>query len=540
MLQEQESDILTSYRDLTTNRDGIRVGFWQKADHLAQAVTDCCDRRKLWFLGGFSLLYLMSTFMLAYRKPMWNDELFTFYISRLPNVSELWSALMTGADQIPPLFYLITRGSFFLFGVNHLSIRLPEAVGFWIMSLCLFRFVSKRSSALYGFTAMLFPLVTTAYDYAYEARPYGLVLGFCGLALLCWQSAADGYWRKVSLIGLVTSCAAAVSTHYYGVLIFFPLAIGELVRSISQRRFDVPIWLAFGLALTPLLLFLPLIEQARTYAANFWARPHWGSIPEFYYFLLIPALSPLVAVLVLAAGFSASDSPGGINRDQELQPKLLSHEIAAAFGFIAVPFVAVAIAVFITGAFTYRYALPSVIGFSILFPLAAARLLDGRAIIRVALMIALCAAFMVLNIRTLQTVTSVSQKESQAYNFLRSNGEGLWPIVVSDAHTFMMLAHYTPRDIASRLVYLADPEGSLRYLGQTTVDRGLLDLKSVFGLSIHDYHAYIASQDQFFVYGPIGMKYMNWLLFELTHDDMQIELKGRNEDSLLFLVSRKK
>src|SRR5262245_65490298 len=136
---------------------------------------------------------------------MWNDELFTFYTSRLPKVSDIWGALLTGADQIPPLFHLITRAAFALFGVNSLSVRLPEVLGFWVMSLCLFRFVSKRSSALYGFAAMLVPLITVAYDYAYEARPYGLVLGFCGLALLCWQSAAEGHYRKLPLIGLAVS-----------------------------------------------------------------------------------------------------------------------------------------------------------------------------------------------------------------------------------------------------------------------------------------------------------------------------------------------
>jgi hypothetical protein len=241
---------------------------------------------------------------------------------------------------------------------------------------------------------------------------------------------------------------------------------------------------------------------------------------------------------MVSAGFSTSDPLGRVRRDQELQPKLLPYEIAAAFGFIAIPFVAVTVAVLITGAFTYRYALPSVIGFSILLPLAVARLPDGRALIGVALLVALCGAFTMLSVRGLQTATSVSQKESKAYEFLRSNSEGLWPIVVSDAHTFMRLAHYTPRDIASRLVYLADPESALRHVGQTTVDRGLLDLNSVFGLNVQHYHAYIASQTRFFVYGPIRGD-LNWLLFELAMLDMRVELKGRNEDNLLFLVSAK-
>src|SRR5262245_7481376 len=108
MLQNRDSDIVADYRGLELRGHGIKMGFWQKADQLAQTVRDYCDRKKWWFLGGFSTLYLSSTFVLASRKLMWNDEFFTFYISRLPNVSELWSALMTGADQIPPLFYLIT------------------------------------------------------------------------------------------------------------------------------------------------------------------------------------------------------------------------------------------------------------------------------------------------------------------------------------------------------------------------------------------------------------------------------------------------
>src|SRR6266508_1563014 len=142
---------------------------------------------------------------------MSNDELYTFYISLLPSHSDIWSALSTGADQIPPFFYMITRASILLFGENHVSIRLPEVLGFWVMSLCLFQFVSKRSSALHGLVAMLFPLVTDAYYYAFEARPYGLVLGFGGTALLCWQAAAEGYYRKLSLMGLALSLAAAIS-----------------------------------------------------------------------------------------------------------------------------------------------------------------------------------------------------------------------------------------------------------------------------------------------------------------------------------------
>jgi Dolichyl-phosphate-mannose-protein mannosyltransferase len=367
---------------------------------------------------------------------MWNDELFTFYISRLPSVSDIWSVLSTGADQSPLFFHMITRASSFLFGVNHLSIRLPEALGFLVMSLCLFQFVSKRSAAVYGFVAMLFPLVTKAHSYAYEARPYGLLLGFCGLSLVCWQSASEGRYRTLSLIGLAVSFAAAVSSHYYAILLFFPLALGELARSLSRRRLDLPIWIAFGAPIIPLLLSLPLIEAGRTYADDFWAKPNWGSISKFYDFLLRPALLAMVAMLISSVLYSMTP-PIRLNGRNEESPPF--HEIVAAFGCVAMPVVGVILGIFITGAFAPRYALPSVMGFSILFAFAAYRLFDGRALLAVALALFLCGGFIMRMVRNLEETTEASLNHVEIYRFLRSERESRLPIVVANAHPFMEL-----------------------------------------------------------------------------------------------------
>jgi hypothetical protein len=116
-----------------------------------------------------SIGYFCDTYFRASRKLFWFDELFTVYVSRLPDLRSLWAVLMAGVDFNPPLLYVL--------------------VGFWIFCLCLYRFVSLRSSALGGLISMGFPMVTLAYWYAYEARPYALELGFCGVALLCWQGA---------------------------------------------------------------------------------------------------------------------------------------------------------------------------------------------------------------------------------------------------------------------------------------------------------------------------------------------------------------
>lgn len=508
----------------------------KRLEHLAWALSDQLEKGKLWLLCCFSILYLVVTCLFASRKLMWNDELYTFYIAQLPTMSDVWSALLTGVEVLPPFFYVATRTSFALFGVNHLSIRLPEVLGFWVMSLCLFQFVSKRSSALHGLVAMLFPLVTGAYYYASEARPYGLVLGCGGLALLAWQSAAEGYSRKLALLGLTGSLAVATSSHYYAVLLLFPLAMGELVRSRGRRRLDLPIWLAFGLAMAPLLLFLPLIERGKTYTRHFWAPLHWGGIPDSYSSLLAPAVVPLVAMLIVAAVYVKAHPFDPSRRQQAYRPLPPSHELAAALGFVALPAVAVILAKLLTGVFTDRYALPAVLGFSILLAFATYRSTDGRALIGATLVLSLCGWFVLMEARNYRREVSTSMGQAETCKFLQSVGESSLPIVASNAHTFMALTHYAPCDLALHLVYLADPEASLRYLGHNTIDRGMLDLmKPWFHLNVEEYSPYVATQQRFLVYGDLWP--YSWLLSELTAAGMRIEVRGRHGNDLLLLVS---
>jgi hypothetical protein len=65
-------------------------------------------------------MYFLLTCYRASRKLFWFDELFTLYISRLPDMATLWSALKQGVDHNPPLFYAVTRFSGSLFGEGQL------------------------------------------------------------------------------------------------------------------------------------------------------------------------------------------------------------------------------------------------------------------------------------------------------------------------------------------------------------------------------------------------------------------------------------
>jgi hypothetical protein len=116
----------------------------------------------------------------------------------------------------------------------------------------------------------------------------------------------------------------------------------------------------------------------------------------------------------------------------------------------------------------------------------------------------------------------------------------------------MLLYYYAPKDISSRLVYLADPQASLRYLGHTVVDQGILDLKSWFRLNVQEYKPYVGSHQRFLVYNRLrgerswfgcywGLSWdLSWLIYQLTEDKMQMELLGRNLDAIVYMVSHKR
>jgi hypothetical protein len=258
---------------------------------------------------------------------------------------------------------------------------------------------------------------------------------------------------------------------------------------------------------------------------------------EFYYFLLAPATLPLVALLALAAIYPATIYS---RRQRDKHPLAVAaphfHEMAAAFGFMAIPIVIVTLAMLLTGAFTDRYALPAVIGCSVIVAIASRRLLADRPAIAAILVFLLCGFFLSLGVKSVTNGAAVREARTQTIEFLRSAGTSDLPVVITDQHEFTSLAHYAPPDVASRLVYLADPDKSLSYLGHNSVEKGTLDLlKPWFHLPIEEYGPYVASRPRFLVYSNPG-HFLNWLLSDLAKGSRRVELRGRNKDSLLFLV----
>jgi hypothetical protein len=495
--------------------------------------------KQSWLLAGCFVLYLLGTCAVAVRRPLWFDELFTYHLSRLGNVSDLWSALRAGTDLNPPLSYVLVRAAHGLFGETALATRLPAILSFWVMGLCLFAFVARRCSASYAWIALLLPFATAAFPFAYEGRPYALVLAACGLALVCWQWAAAGTNRLAALCGLALGLGFAVSNHYYGAFLFIPLALGELTRTITRKRLDLGVWAALACAALPLVCFYPLLEQVRPYAVNnFYPKPGWDFVQQFYLDLLGRLVSPLVVILVFLAFATQLVPAPTATSSAPAAPALPLHELVAMIGLLALPVLGVAVSkLHGTSGFTVRYVLSAVLGFSILFASVCHRLLNGSTRLGAGVAVILAGWIALLGVWDYRRAAANAQKLAEGYSFLQDQNPSDLPVVVVDPLLHPQLSFYRPATLGFRMVYVSGPGADARYFEQHqyTVEGALLALRRWADLDVEDYDTFTGAHPQFLVFGENG-----WILSGLRARGVRLERRGSTQEQNLYFVDLKR
>jgi len=315
-----------------------------------------------------SALYFTIMFLKASRKCFWYDELFTVYLCRLPDFRHIWLAVLHGGDYNPPILYLLTRGVERVFGEGLIVTRLPEMAGVWIFGLCLYLFVARRVGRWSGLVAALFPLFTVIEYYAYDARPHGITVGWCGLALLCWQKSWEAARKRLWLVGFSLSLTGAMLTHLYAVYVVFPFAAVELFYSIRDRRMNWPLISAITL---PLAAVLPLYLS--------FTRLYWNTIPPSFghasHASLRPFFADAIGPAILVLSFSVAILALGVNRQAKASPQssgmIPARELLLAAFFVLIPVIGVAGAMLTRGPFLPRYFLSTVAGYAIFLGFAS-------------------------------------------------------------------------------------------------------------------------------------------------------------------------
>ncbi|MBF5044338.1 hypothetical protein FGE12_18210 [Aggregicoccus sp. 17bor-14] len=492
---------------------------------------------------GAVLLYLVGATAIALTRPLWNDELFTLHMASFPRLADTWTALLTGAEQLPLLYYCLMRAVVQGLGTSPVALRLPALLGYLAAGVALYVFLRRRIPQGYALTGALLLGTVPYFYYASEARPYGLILGLSGAALCCWQRLGEGRGRHLARLGLFLALLGAVGSHYYALLTVIPLGLGQLVRSLKRRRIDGGTWAALLLApALALALSLPLLASIRSAIHDFWAKAGPSDVLRFYiYFgksaglalgvaVLVTFLAPLPARLPRVAHLHRVTWRG-------LAPVLPADEWAAVLGFAALPLLQYGLSL-VTGAYVDRYVLSALLGLCILAVLPLPRLFGGAARPGLVLALLVLGAACVRELASFLRARQIQRDNEVALALLQAEAREPIPIVTNHPSLLLELTYYAPPELRRRLTYLADVGEARRILGHTSMERGVLTLVGPrFGARVEDYETFMKAHPRFYVFGSF-LPNFTWLLDGVQADGRPIELRHHDDlrQQYLFLV----
>lgn len=458
---------------------------------------------------ALSVLYFAITFALASIKIVWLDEFITLYISKLGSLRSIWNALGHGADPNPPLTYLLVLLSRKLLGSSAVAMRVPDILASWAGMLAIYAFLKRRVPPLYAAAGVLFFMCTAAFDYSFECRSYAIMFGFACISLLAWRTAIEGKHKTLGTVGLAAALAAGISSNYFGVLAFFPIAAGELFRDIRQRRIEWKVWAALALAGSTLLIYLPLINKAvATFSPYAWNKVQLDVIADSYQEMVEIILWPALGLLALGA-LMWFRRKGTTNERSTVLP---AHEAVAAFVFMLYPFIAYGIARIRGGMLSPRFVIPMCCGFAIAVSVMSYQLLRRWAWPGLALV-----ALLVAWVFAREAVVARMYYDQRLALFRIIDSIPIAPaIAVPDSLLVLPLYHYAPPEIASRIFFPVDFPEIRKYKREDSPEQNLWNGRhGIYPVPILTLDQFTAEHPSYLIAAPTD----NWMVQTLTAGD---------------------
>jgi hypothetical protein len=448
-----------------------------------------------------SIVYLVVVLILSSFKLLWLDELITLHIAKLGSASAVWHALARGADPNPPVTHLLVLLSRNVFGDHEFAYRLPAMVGYWVGLLSLFLYLKDRLPGTWALAGTVLSTTMAAFDYSYESRSYGIFYGLAMLAFLCWSRAVDPNRgtnaRRLTLIGMVLALSAGISTNYFAILAFFPIAAGECALTIMQTRemlrrsrsgeygshisilraIDPRIWIGLAVAGSTLLAYRSLIARSiAQFAPYAWNKVSLGEVADSYTEMVEIVLYPIVALFCfgIVVYFVTKRLTSFCSECRvEVIPRWLAplfnrkhprfpvpiHEGVGVLFFMLYPVLGYVVASIRGGMLSPRFVIPVCFGFAIAGTIVAFQLFGN---VRQAGMVFLCFVSAWFTARESYVGYWYEEQKQCFYKVLDHLPEAELAasqearIVIPDPLLVLTFQHYAPSAIASRVIFPVD------------------------------------------------------------------------------------
>lgn len=454
-----------------------------------------------------ALLIFTVGLLNASATKFWFDEIVTFHLAKLDNFGSMVRAVLNASDTVPPLFHWLESWPLRIFPRAELGLRILPAAGVATAAASVYFFLRRCCGPLAALVGALFPGVSLALRYASEARPYGILLGCCGVAALAWQRAAGsraaGWW-------LVAALGLAAAIHPYTIFVIAAFAAAEAWRVWTSRTIRWPVVAALALSTLIILLELPfLLTARREFSLNYWAPT---TLTSFSYALALNfgdlwrLLAPFLAWLGISWILEHDAASERVPRDQHSSGNTTicamqgRAEACLGVALMAVfPIIAFLALKLFRGGMAGRYILPVTLGAAILLGLAASRLPRRHA-----------AAILVLLL-----VLHGVQAASAGRDFIRSMRQhnspdtvDKWihrayfssmPIVIVDGIAFLERWHHTPHEAQKFMYYLTDRARAVAATGTDSVDLTLERFSKIVPVNVVPYGQFLAQAPRFLV-----------------------------------------
>jgi Dolichyl-phosphate-mannose-protein mannosyltransferase len=487
-------------------------------------------------LPAFAFLALTAavSLLLSHESLMWFDEFLVLWTGSIPSIGKLIHLQLTFPISLHPLAYhVIEYLAIRLAGAGAFAIRLPSLFGYLLMQVCLFIFVRRLASERAAIFALAFPALTSTLIFAAQGSPYALLLGWFGLAMVAWQTAARRESQRMpALVTLALAIALAINTHFFGILLLAPLLGAELYRSFERRKLDFAVVASILAGMTGILLLLPSLKAVAEFSNHYYisalanpqiiAGAYLSILPGYGFTQRHEAMGALfLAIVALACLWSC------IRQIRGGTILVSGAEAVLLVLMVALPFFGYLLAAVETHAIAVRFVEGATLGVTPLLAVALVPLLRRPTAGRFVLIALFASLALVggMHIRAARdkaqgTMSKLRLEPNVKATLMATPNE---PIYFEGAYTFSVVSFYEPDpELRSRMALVYSRDQELRWRHGDTSSLTALNMRMFTGYTIVPYETLTREpSDHLFVVFP-GMD-DDWtsLAFAASHADVK-------------------
>lgn len=459
---------------------------------------------------------------------LWHDELFTLYESMLPSAKSLWEFLHRGVESQTFGYLEFVRLVKWLWPFNaELGVRLPSVFAFTLFLTAIYQIARRYYPSKYALIAILVPIISFPYRYAYEARGYACLLCGSAFALKYYLLILEKESHSFSLLFKFWLSLLVISgSIYFGPFAFIPFGIAEIVYCVRTRKLRFSVFAALILGLLPDVLALPLVSAVSQQGDNFFSKPSFKSTLEVMTKLLGDGFPwivySLIAVLVTAF-FPRTKSKLEIERSNLLF-------LSGLFSLIPIFF---AVASYIAlGGYVPRYVITTTLGLSFLFTEIFFLMTSSS---RAAYLFS--TSILVAGVLKLTLWTPLRESRDENIKILSDKLDAVLvltedePIAVASGVTYLEINHYVSPELRKRFFFVTSLREAKEF-GDGYIFTWLFEgVKSLVSINLRDFDELLAEKKPFLVYTE-----HSWLIPSLLKHGNSVKLIKKFGDTPLYRV----